>query len=95
MPSTTIESQQQFLRIAIAELGLTRKEFSARIGCAPRTLEKWLLPLDSQEFRTMPEPVRVLIREIRAHEILKASYAAAVAAAQRKKKHFKVGLGCQ
>lgn len=68
--------QQDFLRDAMAALGsLTRKEFSVRLGCAQRTLDKWLLPSTSKDFRTMEETVWVLVREILAHEKLKKKVA--------------------
>ena len=69
-------TQQEFLREAMAALGgLTRKDFSIRLGCAQRTLDKWLLPSTSKDYRNMDETVWVLVREILAHEKLKKKVA--------------------
>lgn len=64
-------SQQDFLRLAMSQLGMTRKVFSARLGCAGRTLDKWLLPDASNDHRQMDETIWNLVREILAHEKLK------------------------
>lgn len=48
-------SQQDFLRRAMAALGMTQKEFARRFRVSPRTLEKWLLPDDSKDHRRMPD----------------------------------------
>lgn len=66
-------NQQDFLRAAMAELNMTRDKFCVRLGCARRTLDKWLLPSTSKDFRSMEETVWVLVREILAHESLKSS----------------------
>lgn len=58
--------------MAMRELGMTRKTFATRLGCASRTLDKWLLPATSSDYRTMNETVWNLVREILAHEKLKA-----------------------
>jgi len=68
-------TQQEFLRSAMAELGgLTREAFSKRLGCAQRTLDKWLLPNESGDHRQMDEVIWNLVREILAHERLKATH---------------------
>lgn len=64
-------TQQEFLREAMAELSMTRDAFTGRLGCARRTLDKWLLPATSKDFRTMDETIWNLVREIIAHEKLK------------------------
>lgn len=64
-------TQQAFLREAMAELSMTRDAFTGRLGCARRTLDKWLLPATSNDFRTMDETIWNLVREILAHEKLK------------------------
>ncbi|SPK70100.1 conserved protein of unknown function (plasmid) [Cupriavidus taiwanensis] len=56
--------QQQFLREAMSRLGMTRDEFAARISVPRRTLDKWLLPADSKDFRALPEIGRAYITEI-------------------------------
>lgn len=66
-------TQQVFLRAAMAELDMTRDVFCVRLGCARRTLDKWLLPSTSKDFRSMEETIWVLVREILAHEALKTS----------------------
>ena len=67
-------TQQDFLQAAMAELGMTREAFAARLGCAKRTLDKWLLPDTSNDYRAMNETVWNLVREILAHEKLKAKH---------------------
>lgn len=37
-------TQQEFLREAMAELGLKREDFALRLACPKRTLDKWLMP---------------------------------------------------
>lgn len=66
--------QQEFLRSAMTELGLTREAFSIRLGSAKRTLDKWLLPETSNDYREMDETIWNLVREILAHEKLKAKH---------------------
>jgi len=66
-------TQQEFLRSAMTELDMTRDMFCVRLGCARRTLDKWLLPSTSNDFRTMEETIWVLVREILAHESLKTA----------------------
>lgn len=67
-------TQNEFLQSAMVELGFTRSAFAERLGCARRTLDKWLLPEASNDYRPMPETVWNLIREILAHENLKAKH---------------------
>ena len=67
-------TQQDFLRGAMLELGMTRDAFCARLGCARRTLDKWLLPADSKDNRQMDETIWNLVREILAHEKLKIAH---------------------
>jgi aspartate carbamoyltransferase catalytic subunit len=66
--------QQEFLRHAMSELELTRELFAGRLGCAKRTLDKWLLPDTSNDFREMDETIWNLVREILAHEKLKVKH---------------------
>lgn len=56
--------QQKVLRDAMDTLGLTRKEFAARIHVPFRTLEKWLLPEDSGDYREMPDIARGYVADI-------------------------------
>lgn len=57
-------SQQEELQQAMEELGMTRKEFAARISVSVRTLHKWLLPSESSDFRKLPAMGRAYVREI-------------------------------
>ena len=61
---TKTMSQQEFLRDAMRQLGMTRPQFADRIGTKPRTLDNWLLPSESNECRTMPDMVWKFVREI-------------------------------
>ena len=63
--------QQEFLRESMNQLNLSRDAFARRLGCARRSLDKWLLPDNSNDFREMGEPIWSLVREILAHEKLK------------------------
>ena len=60
-------TQQDFLREAMAELDMTRDSFCARLGCSRRTLDKWLLPAASNDYRNMNETIWTLVREILKH----------------------------
>lgn len=56
--------QQDILRQAMTQAGQTRARFAAEIGVAKRTLDKWLLPESSRDFRHMPETaVRLLANQ--------------------------------
>lgn len=60
MPKT----QQEFLRHAMSELGMTREQFAERIGAKKRALDNWLLSPDSSEYRSMPDMAWKFVREI-------------------------------
>lgn len=45
-------------------LDMTRDSFAERIGCRRRTMDTWLLPDESSEFRAMPEIARRFVQEI-------------------------------
>jgi len=47
--------QQEFLRRAMDELGMTRELFAKRINVAEKTLDKWLAPNGTSDFRKMPD----------------------------------------
>jgi hypothetical protein len=66
------QSQQDFLRDAMAALGLTREQFAERIGAKKRALDNWLLPSDSKEFRAMPDMAWKFVREILSKQEQKA-----------------------
>jgi len=56
--------QQDILRQAMAQSGQTRAQLAEGMGIAKRTLDKWLLPESSRDFRHMPETaVRLLANQ--------------------------------
>jgi len=57
-------SQQEFLRDAMQQLGMTRDEFAERIGAQRRRLDTWLLPSESNGFRELDPVAWKFIREI-------------------------------
>jgi predicted transcriptional regulator len=59
-----VRTQQDFLREAMKTLGLTRTAFAARISVPEKTLNKWLSPVDTSDYRNMPEVVWAYVREI-------------------------------
>ncbi|WP_338926741.1 transcriptional regulator [Mycetohabitans endofungorum] len=62
------QTQQEFLRHAMSELGMTREQFAERIGTKKRTLDNWLLSPDSNEYRSMPNMAWKFMREILEHQ---------------------------
>ncbi|ODV43101.1 aspartate carbamoyltransferase catalytic chain [Cupriavidus sp. UYMMa02A] len=59
-----LATQQTLLREAMSQLGMTREEFAARLSVSRRTLDKWLLPRESSDFRALPEMGRAYVQEI-------------------------------
>lgn len=59
-----IVPQQEFLRDAMAQLGMTRQEFADRIHASKRRLDSWLLPSKSKQFRELEPTIWQFIREI-------------------------------
>lgn len=57
----TQETQQQFLHQAKAILGVTWNELAAHAEIAPRALKTYRMPLESQDFRAMPQRVREVV----------------------------------
>jgi aspartate carbamoyltransferase catalytic subunit len=57
-------NQQIFLRDAMQSLNMTRDAFAERLSVTKRSLDTWLLPEESQEFRSMPAVVERFIGEI-------------------------------
>jgi transcriptional regulator with XRE-family HTH domain len=47
--------QQDMLRQSMRQSSQTRAQLAAGMGISPRTLDKWLLPETSGDFRRMPE----------------------------------------
>ncbi|AOI94161.1 aspartate carbamoyltransferase catalytic chain [Burkholderia pseudomultivorans] len=56
--------QQELLRLAMKELNLTREGIAARIHAPLRSLNKWLLPANSADFRPMPDLGKAFVRDI-------------------------------
>lgn len=65
------KTQQEFLRDAMQTLGMTRPQFAERIGTKARTLDNWLLPSESNEFRSMPDMVWKFVAEILTNHSIK------------------------
>ncbi|WP_260430299.1 MULTISPECIES: transcriptional regulator [unclassified Burkholderia] len=57
-------TQQVFLRGAMTSLGMTRMEFAERISVPIKTLDKWLAPASTSDFRNMPDVVWAYVREV-------------------------------
>jgi aspartate carbamoyltransferase catalytic subunit len=57
-------SQQEFLRDAMEQLGLTRQAFADRLHTKKRRLDDWLLPSESKGFRELDPTIWQFIREI-------------------------------
>ena len=56
--------QQELLRQAMIITGQTRAQLASAMGVAKRTVDKWLLPETSRDFRRMPEmALRLLARQ--------------------------------
>jgi aspartate carbamoyltransferase catalytic subunit len=70
--------QQVVLRDAMRRLNMTRDAFAERIGSRRRTLDSWLLPDESSEFRTMPEVARHFVIEILANSTVGSDYTQSV-----------------
>jgi transcriptional regulator with XRE-family HTH domain len=56
--------QQEFLRDAMRQLGMTREQFCKRISVPRKTLDKWLSPDGSIDKRAMPDMAWAYINEI-------------------------------
>lgn len=67
-----VQTQQEFLREAMQSLGLTRAAFAARISVPEKTLNKWLAPGDTGDYRNMPDVVWAYVREILVWDANKA-----------------------
>ncbi|MEW6347089.1 MAG: transcriptional regulator [Paraburkholderia sp.] len=62
--NANVQAQQDFLREAMQTLGLTRTAFATRISVPEKTLNKWLAPCDTGDYRNMPGVVWAYVREI-------------------------------
>ncbi|MGF6411551.1 transcriptional regulator [Paraburkholderia sp. MM5482-R1] len=57
-------SQQDFLLAAMTQCSLSRYEFAALISVGRSTLDKWLLPDDSADFRALSGRERAYIAQV-------------------------------
>ena len=57
-------TQQEFLRDAMKQLGMTRQQLCDRIAVPIKTFDKWLLPTENNDFHNMPKIADKYIREI-------------------------------
>ncbi len=62
------EAQGAFLRDAMRRLRKSRTEFAERFGVSKKSLDNWLAPQYSAEFRRMPLMAWKFIRETVARE---------------------------
>lgn len=56
--------QQELLRAAMLRFGMSRDQFAHRLEASRRTLDKWLLPVDSNDFREMPGVARKFVEDL-------------------------------
>jgi uncharacterized protein (DUF2267 family) len=68
------QTQQEFLKNAMGELRLNRKDFAQRIGAPWDTFRRWLMASDADGTREMPPVAWSLIREVLEHERLKIEH---------------------
>jgi transcriptional regulator with XRE-family HTH domain len=61
--------QRDFLKQAMTQLGVTREGLSQRIGVSVKTVNKWMSPKDSNEFRVMPTMARYYVNDILTGQI--------------------------
>ena len=64
MASKKMQAQQEYLRDAMEVLGMTPAAFAKRISVTEKTLDKWLAPNGTADYRNMPEVVWAYVREI-------------------------------
>jgi hypothetical protein len=57
-------TQQELLRQAMDELGLTREQLGRRLCVTLHRLDGWLLPADDPNAKAMPETGKVYLREV-------------------------------
>jgi hypothetical protein len=89
MVSADPMTQQEFLRAACSAMDITQKELADRMATSWSTFRKWLVPTDAGDYRAMPDMAWQLVREILAHEQLKARFAVLVI-----EKHPNGGYSC-
>src|SRR5690242_18279120 len=58
----------------MGSLGMTRAVFAKCISVPEKTLDKWLAPSETTDFRNMPEVVWAYVREILVWEAKSARY---------------------
>lgn len=54
----SIETQQDFLREALARLKMSRTELANRLGISQKTLNNWMAPENTSDYRTLPKIAR-------------------------------------
>lgn len=57
-------TQQDVVRDAMAELGMTLAEFASRLRVSVTTVERWLLPDNSPDALRLPDAARSYINEV-------------------------------
>lgn len=57
-------SQQDFLKAAKAQLGLTWDELAEASGINPRALKTYRMPITSQDYRPMPDLARAAVSRL-------------------------------
>jgi len=67
-------TQQTLLRDAMQALNMTRDVFAERLAIKRRTLDTWLLPDTSNEYRAMPSVVEKFITEILQNGVQNQQY---------------------
>lgn len=60
--------QREFLKQAMTLLAMTREGLAQRIGVSVKTVNKWMSPKESDEFRVMPTMARYYINDILAEK---------------------------
>lgn len=61
-------TQQEFLKDAMARLGLSKRELAARLGTTENRMEAFLAPADASSYCDLDESVWRLVREIVSSE---------------------------
>lgn len=56
--------QREFLKQAMTSLDVTREGLAQRIGVSVKTVNKWMSPKESDEFRVMPTMARYYMNDI-------------------------------
>lgn len=57
-------TQQEFLRNAMAQLGMSREGFASRLGISVKTLNKWMTPDGGTDYRALPSMAQFYVKDI-------------------------------